>query len=448
MKPLDPFRALPPPARLLLAAGGVNALGSGLVAPLLVAYLHTEQGFAVSVATGAVALISVGAFIGGPLSGWVSDRCGRITAVLVALAVAAVGMVLFAVVHRPWQALLAAAVFGLGIGGNAAWNALLTGTADARQRPAVFSLNFAVMNAAIGAGGLIGGAAVHGGGLTAFRALYVADGLSFVLVALLVLVVRRSLATRQDDLEDGEEAPPGPRPPTVPVRLGGVLLVAFLLYLAGYSQLESGLSAVLVAAHGMSTADLALLFAVNTLVVVAGRALVLSAAGRRTARDALRLTALAWASFWGLTLVTWPLGQQPAAVGGLAVAMGIFAVGESFYAVGMPVLLTAVAGPRRLGSVNGLHGAATSLGYVIGPLAAGLLVDARHARTFTAAAAALCLVAALTTRLLPSTAVATSDSPGTSASDAAPAAGTGPGTPEEPSTPPVPHAPKAPDGVA
>ncbi|WP_329388368.1 MFS transporter [Streptomyces sp. NBC_01716] len=391
---LPQIRSLPRPVWVLLGASGVNSLGTGLVYPLLIVYLTRVQEFSVSVATGAVSLTSLGAFVCGPVAGWASDRFGRTRTVFGAMLVSAAGMVVYAVATTVWQTMLAALIVGLGIGANSVWYALLAEAVTEKDRPTVFALNFTMMNLAVGVGGLIASLATAGGQPWVFHLLFLTNAASFVVVGVVVLRgYRQSPAPAPAPGEEpGTTASVSYRALLADRRILAIFGVTCLFYMAGYSQLESGFSAVLVETRGMGPRELAILFAVNTTVVVVAQLFLLPVFRSFPPKRALGVVAVSWASCWGLILLVVAMSDFTTAVLVSCVAIAVFAVGECFFSVAMPTVVNAVATDGNRGRINGIYGAATSAGFVLGPLLAGGLLDQNMPNTFILGALVTCLL--------------------------------------------------------
>ncbi|MFB7665944.1 MFS transporter [Kitasatospora sp. NPDC056138] len=400
MTVIKDFRELPSAARQLLFASGVNSLGSGLVLPLLVVYLVQAHGFDVSVATEAVALTSVTAFLGGLVAGWALDVVGRFWTILSAMVVAAAGTCLYALVSAPWQALLAAAVFGLGVGGNSVWQALLAEAVEPDQRPVVFGLNFGISNAGLGIGGIVAGSVVATSDLWTFRTLYLINGLTFVVAGWLMVTVSKRLPQPGggDRDKDGPRASYrsalGNRP------LLAALLVAFLLFTLGYSQLESGVPAVLVTISDLHAADLAKVFFVDTVIAVLAQVTLLSVIKRLPPRISLAIAALSWSVFWALLLLAPRLHSETLVIALACVGAAIASVGAAFYSAVVPTLVNAAATHANRGRVNALYGIAVSAGFTLGPALAGLFVGNGMTMLFVGIGLAMGVVVALLSQVL------------------------------------------------
>ncbi|MEV4924336.1 MFS transporter [Streptomyces roseoverticillatus] len=392
----------------------INAAGNGLVLPLLVVYLHEMRGLSLAVATSAIAATSLGALVGAPLAGWASDRFGRVHAVWAALVCAAVGSLGYALCETPYTALAAGLAQGLGIGGAITWNALIADLVPKAHWSVLFSADFAVTNAVMGLGGLIGGllaGLTHS--LVVFQVLFVLDAVSFLTTGWLV---SRELRGGRQASAGGPGAEPASADEEKPSSgyLGvlrnrwfvGLLLAVFALYTIGYSQLNSGMPAMLLVGSRFGTTQLGVLYAVNTAAVVTVQFALLGRIRDFTPRIALTLLAGSWAAFWLLILAVTGLGRGWFALSVGAAAMVVFAAGESLLAATGPTLVNSWADKSNRGRFNAAYGFASSLGFTVGPLLSGRLTQGGHGSGmvlgFCLALALLGLVL-FCTRLLPST---------------------------------------------
>src|SRR5829696_10556457 len=95
------------------------------------------------------------------------------------------GFLLYAFVESPWHGFLASSVTGIGNG--LFWPAqstLLAGLTTRAERSATFAMQRIVMNLGIGLGGVAGGFIAT----ESFRALFLADALTFVAYAAVLTV--------------------------------------------------------------------------------------------------------------------------------------------------------------------------------------------------------------------------------------------------------------------
>ncbi|MEV6835799.1 MFS transporter [Streptomyces sp. NPDC051133] len=417
MSLLKDLVSLPRPARTLLALGAVNNIGSGLVLPFLVIYVHQVNGLGLATALHAVSVTSAAVIAGGLHAGRLADRIGARRAAGLHMFLSALGVTGFAVSSQGWQFLLSAAVWGLGLGGSSAWNAMLAAAVPAESHPVVFGASFTLANAAMGIGGLLGGVVASVSHPLSFRLLYGADALSYLGVAL-VMFLRRDGDTAQDEPAAATTAQKRPAGYRQVLTHGPFLLVLALgmaLYFVSYGQLEAGLPAFLVAHTGIGPSDLAILFAVDTAGVIGAQLALHELIKRRRHTHTLALAAAAWAVNWVLVLCAAGIGHRGAQLAVLIAAMVLFAVAETLFAAGMPSLVNSLAPAHLRGRFNAACGVATSLGFVTGPLAAGVLVGSGAGTAFVAGLAVLSglalLVLIATTGLLGRAAVAASAAP-------------------------------------
>ncbi|MDA8045522.1 MAG: MFS transporter [Actinomycetota bacterium] len=396
------FHRIPPPARRIVAATACNSLGSGLVLPLLVVYLTRIVHLHLAVATACLSLISVGALAGNPLAGWTADRYGRLTSLAVHIALTTVAVSLLAASSALWSTVASTVLMGLGVGGSAAWSTFLAEAVPPSGRAAAFGLNYVVTNSGIAIGALAGGFLASVRHPWTFRALYALDAVSFA--AALAIVAAGPAYRGRPAAEPGhgsdcgaDAAAPAPgyrllltnRPLLLLAMLGA------LLFLGGYSQVESGLVALLYTYSRIGTAGIGVAFTVNTIVL-----LVMHEVRARTADGSAPWTSLSriglcWVGAWGLIYAaTGPSGTfLPLVL--LCAGLSLFAVGETFYGSAVAATVNAAVTDRVRGRSNALYNTATSLGFVIGPVLAGMVVGVEAGRVFVAVVAGTCLGASI-----------------------------------------------------
>ncbi|MFF2039448.1 MFS transporter [Kitasatospora sp. NPDC058170] len=395
------IQALPARSRRLLLLTMVNNLGAGLVTPFLVVYVHQVNGLPLTVATAAMATVSVGVMLGSLLAGRLTDRHGAEFVVTLYMVVQALGLAGYAAAGQGWHFITAAAVVGLGLGGSAAWNTMLAGSAPSAQHPAIFSLSFTGANVSLGVGGLLGAAVAAGSSHLAFRGLYLADALSCLLVGAAFL--RPALLRAAGPAGGRPTAGPGADGTSYAVVLRQprfllLLVLGGLLFCVSYAQLESGLPARLTSGLGIGPAALAVLFAVNTGGVLLGQVFLhkqLSAV--RPARLVATAAAL-WAVSWAAIQAAGSVAGGTARFTVLLAALAVFAVGETCFAAGMPTLVNALAPADARGRFNAAYSMAISAGFILGPLTAGAVIGSGGGSGFIAGLSATCLALALAVR--------------------------------------------------
>ena len=366
---------LPRATWLLIAGDAVSALGTGLVLPLTLIYLHQvrgiplpEVGFLLA-ASGAVGLVAV------PLAGVALDRFGARTVLIVVLAGQALGEAGLAWAHSVTTALPVVLALGASLGPSfPAFQTMLAGISpDPATQQRAFAINFTGINAGIGAGGAIGAAVVDPASPASFQVLFLANALSCLIFAALVAGLPNLRAAHEPDLPRG-----GYREVLRNRPLRMVLLAMLALAFTGYAALDSGLPAYATVEARVSVRVVALSITLNTAVIVASQLLMLRLVRRLRRSRALSAIGLIWAVAWaifGLSALPGAAGLRIACV--LAFS-GLFGVGETFMAPTIGPLVNSLAGDRVRGRANALASMAYSIAFVASPaictgmIAAGL----------------------------------------------------------------------------
>ena len=366
---------LPRATWVLIAGATVSALGTGLVLPLTLIYLHQVRGIALPevgfllTASGAVGLVAV------PLAGVALDRYGARTVLIVVLAGQALAEAGLAWSHNAATALPVALVLGASLGPSfPAFQTMLAGInpAPANQQRA-FAINFTGINAGIGAGGAIGAAVVDPARPASFQVLFLANALCCLIFAGLVAAQPNVRAPHQVGVPTAGYGEVFRNRP-----LRTVLLAMLALALTGYAALDSGLPTYATVEARVSVRVVALSITLNTAVIVASQLVVLRLVRRLRRSRAVSAIGLIWAVAWAI----FGLAALPGAAG-LRVACvlaftGLFAVGETFMAPTMSPLVNSLADEQVRGRANALGSMAYSIAFVVSPaictgmIAAGL----------------------------------------------------------------------------
>jgi MFS family permease len=186
------------PVIVLQAGTAVNYFGTGLILPFEIIYLHQARGFPTATAGLVLAAVMGTAAVVTPPSGALLDRFRAKPILITGNLASALGYAGFAFVGRPWQAFVCAAVGGAGFGvANTANQVLSLTLVSAEQRASSIALRRVAGNFGLGSGATVAGFIVaSANNLRAFQALYLFDGLTFAVFALVVLVGSRILASR------------------------------------------------------------------------------------------------------------------------------------------------------------------------------------------------------------------------------------------------------------
>jgi MFS family permease len=376
--PKPPLKAfwhdLPREGKLLLSVVVFEFIGTGLVLPFWVVYLHEVRSFSLST-TGLVLGIQplAGLLAVGP-GGAIIDRMGARRVLVAALLFASTGEVVMAFAATVPVAALGMALSGLAFG--VAWPASQTMIANVvpsaiRQR--YFGVNFSLLNLGIGLGGLIGGAWLAVDQTWTFQAIYLADAVTFLPSLFLLLVPLRHIAGRPEHDHEDMATPSYAevlRLPGIPT----LTLLTFLASFVAYAQLNTGMPAYARVVSDVSTQGLGIAFACNTLVIVVLQLVVLQRIEGRRRTRVMVVMALIWAFAW---LLMGASGLVPGTLGAtvlIAACASVFALGETLLQPTMPAMTNDLTTDRLRGRTNALTSGAFQLPMVLAPPVSGWLI--------------------------------------------------------------------------
>lgn len=242
----------------------VNRLG-GFVVPFLAFYLtgpmHRSAAFAGAVA----ALIGAGSAVSGIVGGVLTDRVGRKPTLIGSLAGNAAAIAALGYARSPW--LLAAGALAVGLTGNAyrpAVSAMIADLVPAADRVRAYALNFWAINLGFAFSmASIGLVTTFG-----YRALFLGDGATSLLFALLIGIMVRDTRPDGADLAAGGAGAGGGGMGAV---LGDRVFVAFvattLAALFVLTQCNVG-QPMAMARDGLTAGQVGLISSVNGVLIV------------------------------------------------------------------------------------------------------------------------------------------------------------------------------------
>jgi MFS family permease len=388
---------LPRDAWVVLAGDTLSAIGSGLTLPFFLVYLSQVRDIDLAVAGLALSTVALAGFAGNPLGGWLSDRVGAKQALVCGLFVAAVGAFSVTLVRESWHAFLAAGLVGIGMAVvTPAQDALLATVVSPQERPAVFAVRNATLNAGYGIGGVGAALVADLASPSSFVALYVVDGLTFLaFIPVLVLMLPRD---RRSRIHQAVSAA-GPKPGYREVLRDRTFLLVWVLIAVlvgiGFAQTQAGFPAYATGPGGVSAAVIGVAFAANTFTVVALQLPVLRLLEHHRRTTGIALACSCWAVAWGLTAAVGTWGGGTAAVLGFTAALMVFAVGETLLAPSQASLVNDLAPDHLRGRYNGLYTLAWTTGLAIGPAVAGATLGGGHGTALFVGLALGCVVTGL-----------------------------------------------------
>lgn len=387
------FPPLPRAVTTLQAGGLVNAFGNGVVLPFLFIYLHNVRGIGLAVVGLIVATHAVVSMVAGPIFGSQIDRFGGKAMLAIALAILTIGYAGYALVHKPWQGFLVAAVSGVGVGGF--WpsqSTLLTELTPREQRPAAFAMQRVVMNLGIGLGALVGGLIATSESPGTFTALFLLDAATFLVYALVMLALVPS-----PESSAGSRAPGRAGSYRDVLRHGAFVSVIglnALFILAGYSGFDV-LPVYAKNEAGLSETQIGALFFVNTVVIVLAQLPIARVARGRRRMPTLALFGLLWAGAW-LVVPIAGASSSAMAVWLLAAVMAAFALGQCLHGAVAAPLVADLAQSHLLGRYMALNALSWQVGFALGPAIGGVVLAVSPDGLWVGAAALCALGAALT----------------------------------------------------
>lgn len=371
----DFWQDLPREGKLLLSVVAFEFIGTGLVLPFWVVYLHEVRGFSLSTSGLLLGIQPLAGLLAVGPGGTIIDRLGGRVVLLVSLVCVMAGELVMAFASTVSIAAVALALSGVAFGVSfPASQTMIATVVPSATRQRYFGVNFTLLNLGIGLGGLVGGAFVDVHELWTFQTVYLIDAFSFVPALYLLLGPLRHVAGRPDHGHD----PSGPAPsyrevlrlPAMPT----LTLLTFVGSFVAYAQLNTGMPAFARFVAEVSTQGLGLAFAANTLVIVVLQLVVLQRIeGRRRTRVIVVMSVL-WALAW---LLMGASGLVPGTVGAtilIAACASVFALGETLLQPTLPAIVNDLATDRLRGRTNALNSAAFQLPMVLAPPVAGWLI--------------------------------------------------------------------------
>jgi MFS family permease len=364
---------LPREGKLLLSVVVFEFIGTGLVLPFHVVYLHEVR----DIPLGHVGFLLglpplIGFLIVGP-GGSAIDRFGARPILMGAL-------------------LLSGAAFGVTWPG---FQSLIATVVPVELRQRYFGVNFTLLNLGIGIGGIVGGMLVDVERLATFQAIYLADAVSYLPALCLLTVPLRHVAGRVDHPHGEAPAKVGYLEVARRPAVATLMLLSFVSSYVGYSQLNAGMPAFARAVGEVSTRGLGLAFAANTLVIVVLQLFVLQRIEGRRRTRVIAVMGVVWAFSWIFLGMTGFVSGTVGATLLVAACASVFAFGETLLQPTIPALVNELAPDHLRGRYNALSSGTFQLAAIIAPPVAGLLVDHGLGAVYIASLIAGCLLCAV-----------------------------------------------------
>jgi MFS family permease len=389
--------------RRLLGAMIVDSLGSGLFLPFTIVYFVKTS--TMSPATVGLGLSAAGllALPVSPLVGPAVDRIGPKRVVLASNALQAAGFIAYLWTGTIWLLIPFALI--VNAGQNMFWTAngaLVTLAADPGERTRWFAMMRMFRNAGMGLGGLLAAVSVSSAGTAGYRALVVANAVSFLAAAAFLL--GWTPAVPPSGKPDSPQAPE-PAPPAAARRVGYrfiladralmVLMLLNVMLVLCATALTVTLSVYLIRNLHQAAWLAGTLFAFNTVIIIVGQPKITVATERRRPARVLQLAAAFWAVAFLLAWLATPMPDW-LTVPALFVVVALWAIGQDIYSPSMNGFVADIAPAAERGRYFALLQLTWGIARTIAPAVfLGLLARGSQWLWITLLACSVILVVAL-----------------------------------------------------
>ncbi len=355
-----------PALAVLFAIVFINLVGFGMVVPLLPFFGQSlsAEPWQIGIMFSAY---SLGQFFAEPFWGRLSDRIGRKPVLLITVAANAVGYLALAFVPNIWMAIAVRLFTGLGAGNISTVQGYVADVTPPEKRAGRMGL----IGAAFG-GGFIAGPALSGllvredlGILGYQLPIFAAAGLA-ALAAIGVLFLLRESRGKADPATPSVPFLSGVRDAVRNPVVSRVLLVT-LIYMAGFSGMESTFGLWTESRYDWGAREVALTFVVVGVVSMICQGVIAGPLARRFGES--RVLAVGCLMF-GLGLI----GQVLSPVAwGVPVMMAFGAFGMAMTMPNISALISRATSPNQQGAMLGLNMATSSSARIVGPIVAGAI---------------------------------------------------------------------------
>ncbi len=349
--------------RRVLAAGFVDALGTGLFLPLTVAYLHRVVGLSPTQIGLGLAIAGFAAVGAAPMSGALVDRYDARAVVLGCFAISALGFLAYLTVDSFGSFVAVAVAVQLASRmERPSTAALVLGLSSGPARVDSLAWQQTARNFGYGVGGLLAGLALLAHGKSPFVVLLAANAMSYLVAG---ACVARLPAMRPVGRKSAHRAGYGAVLRDRPYTTLALLNVGVALY---DSLLLVAMPLWIITRTSVPLAMTGLLFTLNTVLVVLLQVRTARrTAARRGVSVAYRTAALAFLAACVAFALT-PGASTPAAVVLLVIALVALTRGELESTAGEWFLSVELAPIHLRGRYLGLFKTSMALQQAIGPL--------------------------------------------------------------------------------
>ena len=344
----------------------INLVGFGLVIPLLPFFGQSLNAEAWQIAL-MFSAYSLGQFFAEPFWGRLSDRIGRKPVLLITVTANALGYLMLAFVPNIWVAIAVRLFTGLGAGNISTVQGYVADVTPPEKRAGRMGLIGAAFGLGFIAGPGLSGLLVREdlGRLGYQLPMFAATGLC-VIAALGVILFLRESRKKADPATPRPAFLSGVRDAAANPVVSRVLLVT-LIYMAGFSGMESTFGLWTEARYGWGAREVALAFMAVGVVSVICQGLI---AGRLARRFGESRVLACGCLLFGVGLVGQVLSPVEQMV---PVMMALGAFGMALTMPNVSAMISRSVDPEQQGAMLGLNMASSSLARIVGPIAAGAI---------------------------------------------------------------------------
>jgi MFS family permease len=391
---------LPRPVLVLQAGTALNYFGTGLILPFEIIYLHQVRGFSTATAGLVLATVMGTAAVVTLPSGALLDRFSAKPLLVAGNLVSAVGYGGVAFIGRPWQGFVWSAVGGAGFGiAQTAGQVLTLTLVSAEQRASSTALRRVAGNFGLGLGATVAGfivAAAHHH-LGAFQALYLFDGVTFSLFAMVVLAripnPRPANAASQSHAGSGFGA-------VCRDRLLLALVATNLAFVMIGGAFFSNILPLFAVEHTrVGPGEIGIVVFINTFFIVVAQVPATRVVKRVRRTHALAATSAIFAIGLLAVLLATLARSTLTATTVLAVVATVIAIAECAQFIVLGPLVAELAPPHLLGRYMALYGLSFMVGVALGPAVGGALLATSPDAVWWGGALVLALIGAGLLRL-------------------------------------------------
>jgi len=360
---------------VLQGGWALNNVGTGLILPFEIIYLHAARGFSTATAGLVVATVMGTAAVVTLPSGALLDRFSAKRLLITGSVLNALGYGGLAFVDRPWQGFVCSAVGGAGFGLVGAAGQVLTMTlVPAEQRAASTALRRVAGNFGLGLGATVAGlvvAAAHHD-LRAFQSLYLFDAVTFVVFALVVLVWIPDPGLA--DAAPANEAPRSFRSVARDRLLLALIAGNLALIMIGGAFFSDILPPYAAAHTPVGPVGIGVVVFVNTFFIVVAQVPATRVVARMRRTHALFATSAVFAIGLLAVLPATLTHSTLVATTVLAGVAIVIAVAECGQFIVLGPLVAEIAPPHLLGRYMSLYQLSFMAGVALGPAVGGVLL--------------------------------------------------------------------------